>query len=198
MKKIRYNVYTLLICLIAFSSACDRTEVPTTVIPGVTADLLRYDGPNVGAPFLPQGNYEAGVRFLAKDLQSMTNYKLTEVQLFIADIPDSCIVNIYRGSILDEPEELIYSKNITSSLDVGDWHLHELPEDIPLTNEDIWITVSLEHGRSMGSLGCDPGRAQENGDWLFDDFDGLWTPLTIRTGSQIDINWNIRGRIVMD
>lgn len=198
MKPVHNAVLFLSFSILIICVGCKSPEIPNIIQGGNFADLLRYDGPNVNAPLLPQGKYEAAARFLAKDLNTMADYKLTEVQFYIAQLPDSCTVNIYKGTVLEEPGELIYTKNVINTLDANDWHIHELDEDIPLFNDDIWLAISFHHNNAKGSLGCDLGRAEENGDWLYDAYDDLWTPLKLRTQGQIDINWNIRGRIEKD
>ncbi|MEZ4829940.1 MAG: hypothetical protein R3C61_27210 [Bacteroidia bacterium] len=146
---------------------------------------------NQDAPSLVAGNYEAAIRIPATDLSGLEGRKLTEIYYFIREKPSSCTVKVYKKSDSNAPAEQIYSTATTSEVKAGSWNKHILSTPVEITNDDLWISVKVGHTANTRSIGCDPGPAVENGDWLFDDSDNEWRPLSDRAA--ISINWNIRG-----
>ena len=71
------------------------------------------------------------------------------------------------------------------------WNTHTLTQAITLKNEDIWLSIEFKFPGSRRTVGCDPGPALPDGDWLFNSMDGQWTPFNKRTGGA-SINWTIR------
>jgi len=184
--------YALLALVLA--GGCQQDPIPPQVGPG-DFDLLHYDGSNLTAPRLPGNTYEAGAMFPAAEVARFEGRDLIEIQFFILNAPKSCTVKLYKGTFQGEPNELIFSESVTNVLEANKWNYLELDTPIKLEAADLWICVEFSHDGTQATLGCDPGPAHENGDWLFDEADGNWASLRSRTGSQISINWNIRGRI---
>lgn len=189
---LRYStLITATIFLLLFSTGCDPENISGE--PEILAPLvaLNYDGRNQDAPNLPSGNFEAAIRIPSSDLSDLQGRKLIEVYYYIREIPSSCTIKVYKKSDSNAPVEQVYSTATTSELKANAWNKHILTSPVEITNDDLWLSVKVGHTQDTRSIGCDPGPAVENGDWLFDGSDNEWLPLSDR--SQISINWNIRG-----
>ena len=64
-----------------------------------------------------------------------------------------------------------------------------MTRDIDLTDQDIWVAVQFSHIDQQATLGCDPGPAVEDGDWILNG--GGWQTLR-GLSAEVNINWNIR------
>jgi len=69
--------------------------------------------------------------------------------------------------------------------------MHTLAQPVRLTSNEVWISLEFSHPARQATIGCDPGPAVQDGDWLFATSDGQWQ--TLRQRTTISINWNIRG-----
>lgn len=154
---------------------------------------LNYDGPNQSAPFLPAGIHEAAARFTPSQTSAFTGQKLTAVDFFLQNLPTQCIVRIYGPGTNSEPGQLLYEQDISSGVAANSWNHYNLMPAIPLTGEDLWICIVVEHNSNLASIGCDSGPAAENGDWLLADSENQWQSLRQYSKQAININWNIRG-----
>ncbi|TAE45103.1 MAG: hypothetical protein EAZ89_21365, partial [Bacteroidetes bacterium] len=178
--------------LMVLSSCKEENVLPE---PQIEAPLvaLNYDGRNVDAPILPNGNtFEAGIRIPASFMKDYPGGMLTEVYYYLKAVPTSCTVKIYKGTTASgAPEALVYSA-ITSSDVIGNsWNRHILSTAVAAENKDLWIVIRFFGSSGAGTLGCDSGPAASDGDWLLDSDDNQWLKLSAR--SAININWNIRG-----
>ncbi|MEL6695813.1 MAG: hypothetical protein AAFP89_06210 [Bacteroidota bacterium] len=169
--------------------ACNREnvgEAPEVMAPDVS---INYDGANVTAPQFPAGTYEGGI-LIASDLVNTYNgFTLKEVHFHIATLPSNCSIKIYQGSNQDAPDALIYSEIVTNDLVADSWNVHTVQRPITLTDQDIWVAVQFSHADEQRTLGCDPGPAVTNGDWVRDATG--WQTLRQLTNT-ININWNVR------
>ncbi|MEL6132401.1 MAG: hypothetical protein AAFR59_03450 [Bacteroidota bacterium] len=176
--------------ILAFGfAACDRENVggaPEVLPPDV---LINYDGVNVTAPQLPAGTYEGGIRIPADIVNSYTGSTLKEVQFHIATLPSNCSIKIYQGSDQSAPDALIYSQNVTDDIEANAWNVHTLQRTVTLSDQDLWIAVQFSHPDEQQTLGCDPGPAVANGDWIRNSTG--WQTLR-QLNSAISINWNVR------
>ena len=188
MRKPNFTLFLLVLSLFAFA-AC--TGNGPDVDPEFT--VLNYDDGNQDAPELPAGTYEGGARFLSNLMTDFTGDQLIEVQYYLKNVPKSGEIRIYSGSRNSGPRDLLYIENVTIGREEDSWNIHTLTDPITLNGDDLWIVYRFSHDQNLRVLGCDPGPASENGDWLWDSFDGLWRPLGQR--SSLSINWNIRAVI---
>lgn len=172
--------------------ACEEDPVPNQ-IGGPRFLELRYDAENFNSPQLIPGTYEATVRFNDTMVSEFVGKELREIEFYIFDRPDSCQINIYEGTIAKEPVRLLYSKDITGSIQRQDWNVHQLDPPLVLEQEDLWVGIAFKHEFQQGTIGCDPGPAKTDADWLWDIIDDRWIPFSQR--SPISVNWNIRARI---
>ncbi len=173
----------LFCCLALLMTACSDDDD--------AVKRLSLDGPNLTGPLLQTAIWEAGVRFTPSETQEFTGLRLTQVQLFMGDVPNRAEVNIYGPGVDNNPGILLYTAIITNSIFPTEWNTHRIARPINITGEELWITVELEHQLTQQSIGCDAGPAVTNGDWLFSSLDGQWRTFRDRTGESI--NWNIRG-----
>lgn len=187
MKKPNFIFLIALFGIIFFSACEDGPDVE----PGFV--VLNYDDNNSDAPELPAGTYEGGARFLASQMADYSGKKLTEIQYYLKAAPKTGEIRVYSGSTNDGPQNLIYNRDVTIGREQDAWNIHTLSDPITLDGDDLWIVYRFSHDTNARVLGCDPGPAVLNGEWLLDTFDGLWLPLSQR--SSLSINWNIRAVI---
>ncbi|MEZ4885966.1 MAG: hypothetical protein R3E32_14625 [Chitinophagales bacterium] len=160
----------------------------------IDADL-HYDGENVTAPFLDVGTYEAAARFPVSVTTAFQGKNLEEVEFFIVERPDACAIHIYGQGTSSGAGTLLYSANVSNSINANSWNRHTLATPLAINGEDLWISVVFTHNSVLASVGCDAGPAELNGDWLYSNYDNEWRTLNFRSNQQVDINWNIRGYV---
>lgn len=160
--------------------------------------VLRYDGDNSSAPLLDEDVYQAAVRFPTSLTSPYEGLKLTEVEFYILDEPGSCEIIIYGEGNSTSPGTRLYSSGLLS-VDNSSWNTHVLPSPLTLTGDDLWISVEFSHGGTSRTVGCDPGPAVTNGDFIFSTITGQWQTLRAFTianagaDAEVSINWNVRG-----
>lgn len=177
----------ILLAIVLFGTGCEEDN-PTLPEPD-----LNYDGPNQSAPFLPDGTHEAAVRFPASETGLFTGQELTAVDFFLQSVPFQTIVRIYGEGTDSSPGQLLHEQNLSTGVTPNSWNRYNLTTPVPITGEDLWISVLVEHNERLASIGCDPGPAVANGDWLLAESRNNWTTLRQYSNQGIDINWNIRG-----
>lgn len=182
-------VLTLVFVSLALMSCSEESIV--TNEGNVSESSLRYDQGQLSSPFLAAGKYEAAARFTAVQIGNLAGREITEVHYYISNKPENCKVKIYGPSSASSPGSLVYSAEVTSATQANQWNVHKLTQGVKLAAEDIWISIEFSHSNGQATIGCDPGPAVKDGDWLYATSDGTWTPLSQRT--TISINWNIRG-----
>ncbi len=185
-----------LLFVTAWLSGCDRQEVVSAPVVEPPLVQLNYDGPNVTAPLLPTGFYEAAIRLRSAQLAGLEGRQLVEVILFMQEIPTSATVRILEGTSNSTPLNLISSQGVRSELIQDGWSRIQLTSPVTINEQDdLWVTLRFEHTSEAQTLGCDAGPADENGDFLFDGSDNQWQKLSLRSGGGININWNMRAVI---
>jgi len=163
--------------------------------PVITDAELHHDGPAVNAPLLPTGTHEAAARFPASITSAFQGRQLNEVEFFLLNLPTRCEVRVFGANTDTDTGDLLYFQEITNEVSAPAWNTHTLPTPIDITGEDIWICVQVTHNTPMNTIGCDPGPANANGDWLRSDSDNQWITFRERTNQATNINWNIRGHL---
>ena len=183
------KIILLLVALPFFFLACQDEDSPN-----IAADL-HYDAENFAAPLLDPGTHTAGIFFPASTMESYEGKELEEVLFYLDDLPSACFVHLYKKGLGNFPGESLYSRDVTDELEANSWNFHTLSTPVPLTGEDLWICIRVTHGSIMGTVGCDPGPATNNGDWVNSNADNIWLTLREKTADEVDINWNIRARV---
>lgn len=156
---------------------------------------LHYDEENFAAPELDPGTHLAGVFFPASMMATHSGKNLEEVLIYFNNVPTSCSVQVYRNGLGDIPGQSLYNQNISSQTQRDSWNFHTLSTPVPLTGEAIWVVVRFTHDELTSTVGCDPGPAFTNGDWILTEGPDEWITLRERTNDEVDINWNIRARV---
>lgn len=168
---------------------CSEKKVATN--PDTVSEFtLHYDQDNLSSPSLVAGKYEASARFTNAQIGNLVGREVTEVHYYIADKPESCRVKIYGQQSANSPGSLLYAAEVTTETQAHKWNVHKLTQPVKLTSSDLWISLEFSHPARQATVGCDPGPAVKDGDWLYASSDNAWTPLSQRTS--ISINWNIR------
>lgn len=176
--------YPFLLFLVLLLNSC--------VDDNIAPQVLRYDGANLSAPQMLPGDYQMAARFPASALQAYQGKLLEEVQVYIQDRPARAEIVVYGSGGATTPGPVLYSAVVTADLRRDQWNSHLLDTPVTIGDQDLWIAIMVRHQDPMGTVGCDPGPAVENGDLLMDD-DGNWTDLRAFSNNAVNINWNIRG-----
>ncbi len=187
------NAFLILLAFSLVFVSCQKDDEDT---PQEVNDYqFSYDGDAADAPALAAGSYDLGARFPGSVTDNFEGKQLEEVSFYILSVPNKCELLIFGQGTDTEPGGLLYSANLTSSIDGETWNKHLLTSPVDIGTEDIWICVRVEHGSTMGSLGCDTGPANPNGDWMFLASSNEWTSLRTFSNNEVNINWNIRGKV---
>ncbi len=153
--------------------------------------VLRYDGENFNAPLLQEDIYEAAARFPASITDDYVGQELTQVSYYMASIPLQTSLRIYSGGTENSPGTIVYEADLTGNISQNSFNAHVLTTPLEITGEDLWLSIRFRNNRTLQMIGCDPGPAVSNGDWLYQESDEQWIPFSQRTPESI--NWNIRG-----
>ena len=181
--------FSLLMLSLLLALSCNRSDpAPQPEPPQV---VIHYDAENRTAPNLPGSTYEAAIRLGPEVLADVQGGTLQAVYYFFRDLPETATIKVYRGTVDNAPATEVYSGIVSNDLQENSWHTHTLTSPVALDGEDIWVAVRFGHGGLLRSIGCDPGPAVTDGDWLYDSLDGLWRTFRQRSPGA-DINWNIR------
>jgi hypothetical protein len=189
--------YSGLVCSLIFAGlfnlGCNRDKNPLEPGDNTTMESLHYDAGQLSSPLLAGGTYEAAARFTAAQIGDWAGGEIVEVQFYVANRPQTCEVKIYGANSVVMPGGLLYSADVSSATTANAWNTHTLTTPVTLGASDIWISIKFTHSALQPTIGCDPGPAVTDGDWLFSSADDAWMPFNQRSG--ISINWNIRGTV---
>lgn len=177
--------FLLFLCLsfLLVVAGCNDSDDPS-----IPLALLHHDGENVSAPVLEAGTNRVGVMFTGNQVAQYNQDNLTEIQFFLANVPESCQLDIYQGTEGNHlPGTRIYSADISSNVVGRAWNRYILDQELTLTSEDLWITLTFDHPVNLGLIGCDLGPQVTNGALI------LNAPGTSFVAYPFaNINWNIR------
>ncbi len=157
------------------------------------ATIIRWDnGVNFDAIGLTSGGtFEVSARFPASIMGPLAGQGLTQVEIYINDVPSPCTIKIYDQGTATSPGTLLYSETITV---VGvSWNLITLATPVTVNGNDMWIGYELTHPAGLFPAGCDAGPAQADGDWIY-LAPGPWAKLSVLVPS-LNYNWNIAGYV---
>lgn len=170
---------------------------PDGLTPGPTIEApfisLNLDGDNLDAPILAAGTYEAGVRLSPAQLSDAEGGTIPVLHFYIAELPTTCSVRLYQGTNADgQPDSLLYNAVVSTEIEANRWNEHALDREVRVPNDDLWLVIRFTTNAGQPVIGCDPGPAVSNGDWIYSGLDDQWLTLRNRSGNEISINWNIR------
>jgi len=181
------KLYIIALALLAFSCSDDGGEANDF--------QLSYDAANDNAPVLLAGVHTAAARFTPAQTNSLDGQFLERIDFYLQEYPDQCTVLVFDEGTNNSPGALLYSADVTFVTENFDWNTHILTTPIQITGDDIWLAIEVEHVDDYPSIGCDPGPANSNGDWMYSSSDSQWRTFRDRTGNAASINWNIRGYV---
>jgi hypothetical protein len=153
---------------------------------------LKYDSFNNDAPNLQGATFEAAARFTAAQTASLAGGMLMQVTFYIVAPPALCRVKVYGGGTATSPGALLYAGDVTASISANEWNLHYLQTPLAVPNGDLWIGIEFTPATQQRTIGCDPGPALPDGDWLRSSADGMWKRFSERFPGE-SVNWNVRG-----
>jgi len=158
----------------------------------IDADL-HLDGINFSAPTFNAGTYTCAARFSAGVTTEFFGQEISEIDFYLADIPNQVTVQVFGEGTATEPGTLLYQSDVTSTVIDNSWNRHVLTDGVFISGEDLWIAVEISQTSSIPTIGCDRGPAVPSGDWV--NIDGI-TWRTFRDLSVTEsINWNIRANV---
>lgn len=155
--------------------------------------FLNYDGDNFTSPTLPAGTFELAARFPSSETNGLNGSQLSVVDFFVTAGPQFTRLKIYGEGDGSTPGDVIFSKEISSDIKVGEWNRIELRDPIILDGQEIWISLRVTLSEQQQSIGCDAGPGHPDGAHVFIDDSETWT--TYQAWANESINWNIRGGI---
>ena len=154
---------------------------------------LHYDGPydNNSIGLTNGGTFMVAARFTPTELGDYYgDYQLSNVEIFINDIPTSAILKVWEGGSFGDPGTEIYSEDITGQISQESWATIILSAPINLVSDnEYWVGYEVTHNAGLHPAGIDAGPAvDEKGDWIY-LAPGPWDELQ---NLGLDFNWNIR------
>ena len=153
--------------------------------------IVHYDGENAGNSVGDGGTtFIGGARFRAEILSPYTGGELQAVQFFYSQDATGLAIMIYDAGTSTDPGALLLTQPLDlGSLTVGDWNEVALTTMIPISGNDLWVTLQVEDATGANyPFGVDAGPADPDGDFVNDA--GTWDHLA---GYGLNYNWNIRG-----
>lgn len=176
---------------LAGAAGCSQSDRAVTAAPRLVE--LHLDGDNASAPNLPPATWEAAARFAAALTAPLAGGELVEIDVFVETIPADARLKVYGAGTASAPGPLVYSADVLDALVPSSWITHVLPAPVAVTGGDLWIALEFTHAAPQRVIGCDPGPAVTDGDWLYASTDGTWIPFHQRFASSV--NWNVRGTV---
>lgn len=175
---------------------------PTNLTAGVQADgnvQLNWQVPALGSPiylrwhngssydaaYIPNGGaFFAGVRWMASDLKGYEQMVLTDVEVYINQVPDALFLLVYEGNVL-------VRQQYVPTLKQYDFNTIHLNDPLVLnTAKELRVAIYVEHNEITIPLGYDEGPAKEGRGNLYSSDGTTWTTLS-DDDIDIDGNWNI-------
>lgn len=147
---------------------------------------LRWDSGNShDAAGMPNGgSFFAGARWFASDLKGYEQMVLTDVEVYINQVPEALFVLVYEGGVL-------VRQQYVPSLKQYSFNTIHLNDPLALnTSKELRVAVYVEHNEITVPLGYDEGPANEGRGNLYSSDGDTWTTLS-DDDVDIDGNWNI-------
>lgn len=179
MKKIS----TILILLMMIFVSCSQED----------GNLLNHDSDNFSAPNLPAGTHTVGAKFNASDLDRFVGRSLEEIHFYMVNVPDNVIIEVFGEGDFSTPGSVLVSEDIGSNMASNSWNAFILDNPIEITGDELWLCITLTNLFENSTIGCDPGPANQNGNWIQASGSNTWETFEDFTSGATSINWNIRG-----
>lgn len=147
--------------------------------------LRWHDGYNYKAGGLSNGGaFFAGANWFAADLKGYGSLALSDVEVYINQIPDALFLLVYQNNTLVRQQYVPTLKQYAFNT----IHLNE-PLQID-ESKDLRVAVYIEHNEITAPLGYDQGPARSGRGDLYSSDGVTWSTME-DSGSEIDANWNI-------
>lgn len=147
--------------------------------------LRWHDGNSYDAAGLPNGGaFYAGVQWFASDLKGYGHLALSDVEVYINQIPEALFLLVYENNTLVRQQYVPSLKQYSFNT----IHLNE-PLKID-TEKNLRVAVYVEHNEISVPLGYDKGPARSGRGDLYSTDGTTWTTIN-DSGTDIDANWNI-------
>ena len=179
-------------------SARSAGVVKQTASPSITSTqtvaVLKYDN---GVYSQRVGNatsaatYEASARFTQALVTPYAGWKLTKVDIFIADLPLSLKLKIYDAGTSSAPGALLYSQSI-STINTNSWNTITLATPVTIASKDIWVGYEVSLSAGTYPMGADSGPVTADGDWIYIGGSTGWSHLAT---FNIPYNWLIHATV---
>lgn len=147
--------------------------------------LRWHDGDSYDAAGLPNGGaFFAGANWFASDLKNYGNLWLSDVEVYINQIPDALFLLVYENNNL-------VRQQYVPSLKQYSFNTIHLDEPLKIdTEKNLRVAVYVEHNEITVPLGYDHGPAVSGRGNLY-SADGVTWSTIADSGTDIDANWNI-------
>lgn len=130
------------------------------------------------------GAFFAGVNWFAEDLKEYGHLALSDVEVYINQIPDALYVLVYQNNTL-------VRQQFVPSLKEYAFNTIHLDEPLPIDpTKSLRVAVYVEHNQITVPLGYDKGPARSGRGDLYSS-DGISWSTMEDSGADIDANWNI-------
>lgn len=188
------NLLLFAIAILTLTTSCGDDDGVDGPIFTEGGTVLSYDNPNFSAPQLPQGIYEAAVRFPSSLTSALEGQFLRQVAVYLTNVPASTEIIVYTVEEGSQTLIPVYNADVGAQMTTDSWNVHSLSTPVEITGRDLWVSVKVDHPAQIGSVGCDEGPARQNGDFIAEEGDTQWSNL--RTFANSDVNWNIKANIL--
>lgn len=150
---------------------------------GDAVNLKWHSGTSHGSAGMPSGgSYFAGVQWSAEELQPYAHLSLSEVEVYINQVPNALFLLVYEG------KDLVYQQYVP---DLRQRSFNTIVLDNPVSvNADKYLRVAIyvEHNEITVPLGYDEGPAKGGKGDLYSPDGVSWETLG---DNEIYGNWNI-------
>ena len=147
--------------------------------------LRWHDGNCHDAAGLPNGgSFFAAVRWSASDLKDYSQLALTDVEVFVNQVPDALYLLVYEANNL-------VRQQFVPRIEQRSFNTITLDEPLPInTSKELKVAIYVEHNAATVPLGYDAGPAKSGYGDLYSTDGHTWTTLG-SSDTSIDGNWNI-------
>lgn len=152
---------------------------------GDAVNLKWHTGNCYDAAGLPSGGaFYAAVRWAAKEIKDYAHLSLSEVEVYVNQVPDALYVLVYQGSSL-------VHRQYVPKLRQYSFNTIKLDKNIPMdVTKELRVVVYVEHNEVTVPLGYDEGPAHTGRGNLYSK-DGISYTTMNDEDTGIDCNWNI-------
>ena len=147
--------------------------------------LRWHDGSNYKAGGLTNGGaFFAGANWFASDLKGYGNLALSDVEVYINQVPEALFLLVYENNTL-------VRQQFVPTLKQYSFNTIHLDEPLKIDeSKSLRVAVYVEQNEITVPLGYDHGPARSGRGDLYSSDGVTWTTME-DSGSEVDANWNI-------